>query len=519
MIMAACTSTRVRRAGSIVSAGAVCLALALPALAAAQQPEPWLGVPVPSGHALPPQLSVLGGPAFRAPSPSVPAGEERFIELEGWRVQSYLESIVGFSAKSRERGERMWGRVSGLPGAEETAAWVARRFALAGLQDVEVQRYDAESPMWWPDEWEVRVLAHDDLGQGSRDVVLGSAVPTRGVEVPGGVLEAPLVYAGTIGAFAEVDVRGKVAVQHVRPSNSAFSLRSSIQEGGQELTRRGAVAVLNYIEQPGNMHVRDFGACGVCFNIGGEDGAFLRELSERATGAGVAGALRVRLQLDAPTRSGLTAQNVIGIVPGDSDEVVIVNAHLDGWYDAAGDNGDGLAVLIALAHHFARPENRPARTLMFVASGGHHSPGLNGPLNVVSMNPDLTARAVLVLNLEHVAQYLVDPDSWEVRPTEQRMGWGVTNMAPFLIDLTNRGVQRYGFALRPDYGSSVPGDLGRYDVLGVPRVQAIHAGPLYHTSADVFETVSVNGLERAARFYAYFIDGVARASRQQLTHE
>lgn len=67
-----------------------------------------------------------------------------------------------------------------------------------------------------------------------------------------------------------------------------------------------------------------------------------------------------------------------------------------------------------------------------------------------------------------------------------------------------------------DYGPSVPGDLGRDDVLGVPRVQAIHAGPLYHTSGDVTETISVNGLERAARFYAYFIDGVGRATRAQI---
>jgi acetylornithine deacetylase/succinyl-diaminopimelate desuccinylase-like protein len=132
------------------------------------------------------------------------------------------------------------------------------------------------------------------------------------------------------------------------------------------------------------------------------------------------------------------------------------------------------------------------------------------------MNPELSARAVLVLNLEHVAQFRVDPETWQVASEEQPMGWGVTNMAPFLVDLTNRGVERYGFALRPDYGSGVPGDLGRYDVLGIPRVQAIHAGPLYHTSADVLETISINGLERAARFYAFFIDGVAKASREQI---
>lgn len=206
----------------------------------------------------------------------------------------------------------------------------------------------------------------------------------------------------------------------------------------------------------------------------------------------------------------------MGVVAGDREEVVIVNAHLDGWYDAAGDNGDGLAVQVALARHFARPENRPARTLVFVGSGGHHRTGLNGPQNFVGMNPDLAERAVLVLNLEQVAQYAVATDPWRVERTEQQMGWGVTNLAPFLLDLTDRGVERYGFRLRPGYSSSVPGDLGRYEPLGIPRVQAIHAGPLYHTTGDVLETISVEGLERAARFYAFFIDGVAKATREQI---
>ena len=34
---------------------------------------------------------------------------------------------------------------------------------------------------------------------------------------------------------------------------------------------------------------------------------------------------------------------------------------------------------IALAKHFGKPANRPDRTLVFVASAGHHSPGMNGP--------------------------------------------------------------------------------------------------------------------------------------------
>jgi hypothetical protein len=220
--------------------------------------------------------------------------------------------------------------------------------------------------------------------------------------------------------------------------------------------------------------------------------------------------------LDADKLTGLKGHNAVGIVPGKSDENIIVNAHADGWYDAAGDNADGLAVLMAMARHFAKPENKPERTLVFVASGGHHSTGLNGPANFVRMNPALTANTVLVLNLEHIAQMRIRSGTWIVENTEQPMNLGIDNSAPAIIDIGKRGVERYGFNLNPTFGTSVSGDLGGYAPLGVARVQAIHSGPMYHASGDVLETISAPGLERAARFYIYFVNEIAKVPRDAL---
>jgi Zn-dependent M28 family amino/carboxypeptidase len=214
--------------------------------------------------------------------------------------------------------------------------------------------------------------------------------------------------------------------------------------------------------------------------------------------------------------TGLTGHNTVGIVPGDSPENIIINAHADGWYDAAGDNADGLAVLIAMARHFARPENRPPRTLVFVASGGHHSPGLNGPANLVAQNPDLTDDTVLVINLEHIAQLQISSASWQVGPDEQPMNFGVSNSSPFLVQLARSGIERYGFNLNPSIGDGVPGDLGGYRSLGVALVQAIHSGPMYHASGDVLNTISVPGLERAARFYTYYVQQASLTPVAQL---
>jgi Zn-dependent M28 family amino/carboxypeptidase len=196
--------------------------------------------------------------------------------------------------------------------------------------------------------------------------------------------------------------------------------------------------------------------------------------------------------------------------------MIIVNAHADGWFDAAGDNGDGLAVLIALARHFSKPANQPERTLLFVASGGHHGGGMNGPGNLVAMNPQLKGKTVLVLNLEHIAQLRFQNDPFRVEATEQSMGFGISNEAPAIADVARRGMQRYGFNLRPTFSSSIAGDLGGYAPLDVPRVQAIHSGPMYHTSGDTLDTISTPGLERAARFYAFFINEIARTDRTAL---
>ncbi len=332
-----------------------------------------------------------------------------------------------------------------------------------------------------------------------------------------GELTAELVDVGmtTDASLPTVEVRGKVAVQRLHPAAGAFSERRKTVERAQELTKRGAVAIINIVEQTGNMHVRDFGNCGApCFNLGGADGSFLHEALSRAQAMGRP--LTIRLQLTAEKLSGLKGHNAIGVVSGKSRENIIVNAHADGWYDAAGDNADGSAVLQALARHFAKLENKPERTLIFVASGGHHSTGLNGPANFVRMNPTLTAATVMVLNLEHIAQFRIRSDTWKIDPREQPMNFGIDNSSPALIAIGKRGVERYGFNLNPEFGTSVAGDLGGYAPLSVARVQAIHSGPMYHTSGDVLATISVPGLERAARFYAYFISEAAKTPREQI---
>lgn len=445
------------------------------------------------------------------PPPVIPAGEaDGHGALRGDRIRSSLEQVISFAQDMREDGNQMWGRVSGFPSEDETAKWLAGEFRGTGLQKVEVQSYAATGDFWWPVKWEALVLGETAYGDMTIDVTLASAVPVSRSAIAGGTLEAGVVHVGDAGEVVTDGVSGKIALQHTRPSTGAYSDRTKVRESSQKLIEAGAVAVITWVEQAGNMHVFDFGQCGgPCFNIGGADGRFLSEAIARAKAAG-APELRMRLSLEADMKTGLKASNVIGVIPGASPETIIINAHLDSWFDGAGDNADGVGVLVGLARYFSRTGAKPERTLLFVGSGGHHSSGMNGPGNLVAMNPELMKHVVLVINLEHLAQYKIDAvPAWAVSTGEEPKNFGVSNSSPALVNLVTQGAQRYGFVIQSEVTNSVPGDLGGYAPLNVARIQGIHSGPLYHTSGDVLESISVSGLEKAARFYAWLIEQVS----------
>ena len=503
-------------------------------ITASAQPsgQPWYGVPLPpafQAHQIP---AIVGN---RGPAPAVvPAGEEQYNELRGERLLQDLHAIIEFSHQSRDQqelgGAQMWGRVAGFPSGIASAEWAAQQFRDAGIEQVTIQSFDQDedASLWLPVEWEVRLLG-DSLAQpGSDDVVLTTAVALAPSQITDGMLEAPLIYVGTArpAELTHMDVRGKIAIQHITPQAHLVFERSAAVPRAQDLMARGAVAVINIIDQPGNEMARDLANCGgPCFNIGGRDGVFLTRVLDAAADHGHDGQLRARLSLEANQHSQLTGQNVIAVIPGTSTETIVLNAHLDAWYDGAGDNGDGIAVMMALARHFSRPDIELNRTLVLVASAGHHTTGLNGPRNAVRMNPALFDSSVLISNLEHVAQRnfsparSVLPDGYRefiADSGEAPIVAGITNESGFLQDLFDQGVQRYGTNFVSGNSTIASGEGGGYREAGVPIVTTMQAPPLYHTSGEVADAISVPGMERMARFMAWFVKQVDHASHSDI---
>jgi hypothetical protein len=493
----------------------------------------WFGLLLPPRVGQVPAV-VVGARAARPVT--LPGGEPAASEFAGAAIRKDLEAIVRFSHESRQSREvgsgQLWGRISGLPSSAKTIAWAADQMRAAGVSDVKLQpiTQDPKASLWLPLEWEVRLLGDAAFGAGTQDVVLESAMPLQPSTLPNGTLTAPVVFVGDAhpAALGAVDVKGKIAAQLIIPQAHMVFERGDAVERAQALMKRGAVAVINVLRQPGNELAKDFSNCGgPCFNVGGRDGFFLQRVAEEAAHAGAQDKLRVRLSLKAETRSNLQAQNAVAVIPGRSGaEAIVIDAHADAWFDGAGDNGDGLAVMLALVRHFAVPANQPARTLAFVVSAGHHTAGINGPRGFIAANPGLAAKTVLVVNVEHVAQRNFSP-SREVGDDGYREAIadsgeapivaGVTNNAPFVHALFDRGVQRYGVNFVSDASTMQSGETGGFAAIkGAAKVTIMQAPPLYHTTGEVLDVISTPGLERMARFLAYFIKEADKAPRTEL---
>lgn len=125
--------------------------------------------------------------------------------------------------------------------------------------------------------------------------------------------------------------------------------------------------------------------------------------------AAVAGTDAIRLAVDAELVHNYSTQNLAAIVRGSvqPDSFLVVSAHYDHlgmigkntYFPGANDNASGVALLLELAAHYARPENRPACSVVFLLFGAEEA-GLVGSSYFVRHPLVPLANIKFLLNLD-----------------------------------------------------------------------------------------------------------------------
>jgi hypothetical protein len=202
----------------------------------------------------------------------------------------------------------------------------------------------------------------------------------------------------------------------------------------------------------------------------------------------------LRLVQMKPKRVGLVVEadvdwhdshSVFGELKGAAkpDEAVMFSAHDDSAYTSPGatDDGGGVAAVMELARSFAKGP-RPARTLRFVAWGGHEL-GLMGSEQYLRTHPDEPKKIVAFINFDGMGSTLGTID-WTAS--------GDPKWVQFLHDTqVALGME--------DVGGVGPSgtDATNFSSLEVPSIQIgqRHSINENHTPADNLQTTGAVGME------------------------
>ena len=445
--------------------------------------------------------------------PAIPAVDRAYEKIDGRRIKEKDLEVVAISRKSRDAGDRYWGRIAGTKYEKMTAEWAEAKWRAAGLSDIHEQQYDLP-PQWFGLDWNVTAS-----GSG-KTLTFKSLNPSIGSpSTPPGGVEAEAVWVGTGSAadFMGRDVRGKIVLilSILEPGNMGES--AGWEGAWRRAADHGAAAIFTIWGYNDNLAVWQgmSGGRGNPINVPGffvgwEDGKALRDL------IALGNPVKVNMTLKTEIRSNLKAVAAYGTLPGVSDEKIYVLSHTDGYYDAALDNASGLAVMTTLAEYFSQiPKEKRRRSITFVATSGHHA-GSPTTQYMHDHRDTILNKTALILNCEHVSHSDLLQWSTHLRAsnTIQERRWWVYG-SDRLMDIAHKAFLEFGVNLVAEMDPSATGDMGHID-RDAPSIQVIDSPEIKHTDWDIAEWVPDAGLAAVARAYAKIIDEANKVDRKDL---
>ena len=478
-----------------------------PQSGAAQPAAPPRPAPAPAFQPLLDPQGLIREEAFLA-TPPLSEADRKYADISGPRMKTIVNDAVAISRRSRDDGNKYWGRIAGTKYEQMTGDLIEAKFKSFGLSDVHRKEFDL-APQWFPVDWSLTASGSGKTQTFKTLLPALSSVPTSG-ELD---LEAVWVGLGTAADFAGREVRGKAVVFHTMLAPGEMG-QSAVFEGtihrAEEAGAAALIGIWGYYDNYAvwqslgrTVYSADVKIPG--FWVGFEDGRQLRDQL-------AAGATRVKVRLTTEMRRGLKTQSVYGTLPGNTDENVIVLAHMDGWFDAALDNGSGISVMLTLAEHFAKvPRSDRRRNIIFVGTAGHHV-GSPNSIYLRDERADLMSRTALMINCEHIAA--AQTLNWntslrEANGIDPRRWW--VNGSRRMVDIVLNAYRTFGVNIVGDMDPGASGEMGAIARVA-PSIQLIHSPEVKHTDHDVPEIVPAVGLEAAGRAYAKIIDEINKES-------
>jgi hypothetical protein len=293
------------------------------------------------------------------------------------------------------------------------------RLARAGVRSL--RREPVPIRRWSARRWSLTALGGPEPGR----VPIAAYIPYSGRTPPAGVT-APLARVEPGAVLAPGSLRGRIAVFDVPATSLPYSAFAAITYPGTILDphhqlapaaiyRRPWLAIADLIKLLDGLRATGVvGAVGILdlpadaahgsyFPYDGHIRAVPGLFVDRETGARVkrlaAAGARARLVLTADVER-VTTYNLVGLIPGASDELMLLHSHTDGP-NALEDNGPD--AIVAISQYLTRlPHRARPRTIMVLLTTGHFHGGIGVETFVTRHRHGTLRRTAGAVTLEHL---------------------------------------------------------------------------------------------------------------------
>jgi len=202
----------------------------------------------------------------------------------------------------------------------------------------------------------------------------------------------------------------------------------------------------------------------------------------------------------------IKSANVIGEITGSEspEEIVAIGAHLDSWDVGTGalDDGIGVAMVMAAAHHISKLENRPKRTIRVILYAAEEV-GLLGAKQYMIDHKDEVKNHVLGAEWDFGTGKI-----YEMTPRVGAKGLNaIRDLSKYLAPL--------GVALSGRNNGRASSDMGLLTDAGMPSMRLSADGSHYfdyhHTENDTLDKVNADDLKQTTAVYTLFAYFAAQA--------
>jgi hypothetical protein len=429
-------------------------------------------------------------------------------------------------------------RRSGTPGDLEIREYIKNKLISFGIPSVENQEYQFTSHTYT--EWKLTVSGEDvpcffwrtsqftDAEGLSADAIyVGDEIPLDGSVkgkivvldvIPGVVsrksLAATSDYVHDPDGYFEVD-----AIQ------SAPNLSSNMPAAFYMAKKQGAVGFIGILDYPTGTNkfypdvglaVRDLMPAVM---VGKFDGEKLKKRLKASRNV-----LPAKIVLKGSINKNATSGNVVGILPGVTDEILIINTHHDGCFSSAVEDASGIASVLALAKFYAAyvPDLR-VKTLVFDFEGNHWSWDYPyGSRKFAEHNPKILAKTNAVLSIEHIAREMVVKGGEYVDAGYPSPAYMFAPELPELKQICIEAIQKNNltYTIVPRYSGEdlmTPAQTRWFHLLGFPVYQYI-SGPEYlYLPDDTLDKIDKKRFETVNRVFIDLIERLQYIPRNRIT--